>query len=418
VTEQRIAPDFERRLQDALRSYSTEGVRAFNPALISERARSAGVGPLGRAWPRGLLRRVDPRVLRVALLVALLAVALVIALAGSRRTVPSLPVPGLVAIGTTGQILVGDPLSGRFQAFPAGAHDTTPVWSPDGKRIAFSQIGGRDPIQVVDADGRNLHAVIDGMGAGEPPAWSPDGARIAFAGYRYPGGAEPGLWVVGADGTGPTRLVASDAHPNRLAWSPDGSMIAFAQFDGEHSYVHVVDVASGAVTLVSSPLVDHLEEMAPLAWQPGKVALLYARAAENLGHDLVIAERIDGTWVERPLISDLLAGAAEPMWLDGQRFVFLRSSLGPGTSSLERRPVVGRADGTIERVLGDAPIEPVALGCVAPDGSGAAFPVGTNGTPDAIDLLMLPTDGRPATRYPAGAWVSGGVACSWQAVGP
>ena len=418
MSEQRTAQGFEERLQDAVRSYSTGGVRAFDPAQISDQARSADVGVHGWASPGRMLSRFDPRVLRFVLLVGLLAAALLIALAGSRRTDPPIPVPGLLAVGTTGQILVGDPSSGRFHAFTAGAHDTTPVWSPDGTRIAFSQIGGRDPIQVVDADGRNRHPITDGMGAGEPPAWSPDGTRIAFAGYRYPGGAEPGLWVVGADGAGATRLVASDVHPARLAWSPDGSMIAFVQFEGEHSYVHVVDVASRAVTVLSSPLVDHLEEMAPLAWQPNRMTLLYARAAERLGHDLVLAERIDDRWRERALVSGLVSGAASPMWLDGTRFVFLRWNPITGTSSLGLQPVIARADGTIERVLGDAPIEPVALGCVAPDGSAAAFPIAGSGATDQVDLLIVPTDGRPGTRFPAGGWVTSGVACSWQAVRP
>ena len=157
-------------------------------------------------------------------------------------------------------------------------------------------------------------------------------------------------------------------------------------------------------------------EPARLAWQPGRTALLYARAASQLRQDLVLAERIGGTWQERPLITGLL-GAATPTWLDGERFVFVRMTLIPGTLDVEGRLVVARADGTIDGVLGEAPVG--AVGCVAPDGSAVAIMVERDGTPAAVDVMILPTDGRPATRIPAGSgWVGGAADCSWQSRRP
>lgn len=34
-------------------------------------------------------------------------------------------------------------------------------WSPDGKRVAFSYIGGPEAIYIIDADGSNLKAIVE-----------------------------------------------------------------------------------------------------------------------------------------------------------------------------------------------------------------------------------------------------------------
>jgi dipeptidyl aminopeptidase/acylaminoacyl peptidase len=68
----------------------------------------------------------------------------------------------------------------------AGPHDTSPRWSPDGKRIAFLrtiETPGQPPngqIYVLPMDGgeaRPLTAMPKGAGA---PVWSPDGRSLAF----------------------------------------------------------------------------------------------------------------------------------------------------------------------------------------------------------------------------------------------
>jgi TolB protein len=53
------------------------------------------------------------------------------------------------------------------------------AWSPDGRRIAYTDGSN---IHVIDADGRNPHALT--RAGGEEPAWSPDGRTIAFETFR------------------------------------------------------------------------------------------------------------------------------------------------------------------------------------------------------------------------------------------
>jgi len=108
------------------------------------------------------------------------------------------------------------------------------VWSPDGKRLAFSFVKvspnqGDVEVYLVGADGKNLAplAVTAGkLSHEESPCWSPDGKHVAFSSTRD-GNQE--LYVMAADGhTGDPRRLTSDpaldAHP---AWSPDGRRIAF-----------------------------------------------------------------------------------------------------------------------------------------------------------------------------------------------
>lgn len=61
--------------------------------------------------------------------------------------------------------------------------DYQPVWSPDGKKIAFVSsrevAKGMSNIWVVNADGSNLRQLTF-QGKNDYPTWSPDGKRLAF----------------------------------------------------------------------------------------------------------------------------------------------------------------------------------------------------------------------------------------------
>jgi Tol biopolymer transport system component len=124
--------------------------------------------------------------------------------------------------------------------------ETEPAWSPDGKRLAFfwsygklKQVRGEEWIEVgaigvMDQDGANPRQLTQRRrpttSEDHDPVWSPDGKRIAF--MRWNSTASPAngraIFVVDADGTHvrrltPWRLEAGD-HPD---WSPDGRRILF-----------------------------------------------------------------------------------------------------------------------------------------------------------------------------------------------
>jgi Tol biopolymer transport system component len=143
--------------------------------------------------------------------------------------------------------------SGRRRLTRSPQNDGDPVWSPDGRRLAFVRIrGGRADIYVVNADGGGLRRLAHAIaftpmpgaprsGFGANPAWSPDGRKIAFMSNRD---GTDDIFVVNADGSGLRNLTRSQGHDRtriwkgrehkrifwsspEQVWSPDGRKIAF-----------------------------------------------------------------------------------------------------------------------------------------------------------------------------------------------
>jgi dipeptidyl aminopeptidase/acylaminoacyl peptidase len=104
-----------------------------------------------------------------------------------------------------------------------------PQISPDGTQIVYTRrwtdkINDKyeSDIWIVGADGSRERFLIKGSS----PVWSPDGKRIAYIAPGQPSGAQIFVkWMDTPDaGTQITRLERS---PSNLQWSPDGKSIAF-----------------------------------------------------------------------------------------------------------------------------------------------------------------------------------------------
>ena len=104
--------------------------------------------------------------------------------------------------------------------------DSSPSFSPDGKRVVFaSDRGGNREIWICDADGSNtiqlssLRAPIAGS-----PSWSPDSSRVVFD--ANPDG-QFHLYTTAASGGVVRRLTNAPGDEAHGRWSPDGRWIYF-----------------------------------------------------------------------------------------------------------------------------------------------------------------------------------------------
>ncbi|MHC4345541.1 MAG: M56 family metallopeptidase, partial [Planctomycetota bacterium] len=103
-----------------------------------------------------------------------------------------------------------------------------PVWSPDSKRLVFTE--RNNDIWVVNADGSGLRQLTSGRGARSQPQWSPDGTQIAFVDVDE-------IWLMNADGSNQrvlTKIVSKPGYgpigdwDDFYDWSPDGKQIVCA----------------------------------------------------------------------------------------------------------------------------------------------------------------------------------------------
>ncbi|HET7571281.1 MAG TPA: lysyl oxidase family protein [Gaiellaceae bacterium] len=132
-----------------------------------------------------------------------------------------------------------------------------PAVSPGGRLAFVSTRGGAPAVYVANGDGTNVQP-FDVAPPAEPPldvedlAWSPDGRRLAYTQVAQDEAAS----VVVDDGTTRTPLATDAESPRRPVWSPDGSRLAFADASGSLRTA----AADGGAPLERGPGV-------PLDWQ-------------------------------------------------------------------------------------------------------------------------------------------------------
>jgi Ca2+-binding RTX toxin-like protein len=131
---------------------------------------------------------------------------------------------------------------------PAAWGDENPAWSPDGTKIATEyryNYSDNPRIDLIDArDGSRTSTGVFGI----DPAWSPDGGRIAYSALR---GSDNDIFIMSANGAGPTPITSSTLQETNPAWSPDGLFIAFQSVNGTSPYVNKVNTSTYAVTGVN-----------------------------------------------------------------------------------------------------------------------------------------------------------------------
>jgi TolB protein len=126
----------------------------------------------------------------------------------------------------------------------------TPVFSPDGRRIAFSSVrNGNNEIYVINEDGSNLRRLTNHPAADITPTWSPGGDRIAFTSDRT---GSPQIYVMGADGSNVERITFDGSWNDRATWSrAPYNEIAYSGRTGAGFDIKVYDVATRQIRQIT-----------------------------------------------------------------------------------------------------------------------------------------------------------------------
>ncbi len=280
-----------------------------------------------------------------------------------------------VGVGTTPLRLTSNP-----------APDWSPVWSPDGRQIAFlredENASGLYTIYVLPSLGGKERRLVEVRGPGTPPpptfSWSPDGRGLAVA--EAPTGQGPSR-IVQIDLatlektslTSPRGEAGGDSSPEL---SPDGKTIAFVRssvgFGGLDVWVQ--PLGGGAARQVTSGRFDYCCD---LAWTPDGREILFV-TGNRAGPGRILRVPVDGGTPE-PL-AGMGEASASPTVRQG-RLAF--------SQHVRRIPrEIWRTPGRKARPSERIPQKLIASsqddlqGIYSPDGRRIAFQSGRSGSPN------------------------------------
>ena len=144
--------------------------------------------------------------------------------------------------------------------------------SPDGKRAVFCARGDIFTLPEKDGITRNLTKT---PGVHErDPVWSPDGKWIAFISDKT---GEDEIYIVSQDGKLPPKQITRNAetYKYKILWSPDSRKLLWSD---RRQRLRFVDISTGKITDVDQ---SDVWEIRDYSWSPDSKWIVYSKTEEN-----------------------------------------------------------------------------------------------------------------------------------------
>jgi eukaryotic-like serine/threonine-protein kinase len=190
-----------------------------------------------------------------------------------------------------------------------------PKLSPDGRRVAVALL---NDIWVYDFQSRTMTRTTS-RGVAQAPVWTPDGRHIAFSSSQDV--TRPTLYWVDPEGGGEPEILSRDGEVQfPSSWSPDGTTLAYAEIklvDPETDFDIWLLSGGGPwrrQSLIRTPFKDDQPMFSPdgraLAWVSTETggSQVYVRAYPGTGRTMVSSE-----------------GGTEPVWARTSAELFYRN---------------------------------------------------------------------------------------------
>jgi len=181
----------------------------------------------------------------------------------------------------------------------------TPVWSPDGRRIAFVQTDGmgNTDIMLLEVETGRVRRLTSLNDINSEMCWNPAGNQIAFTSGRD---GAPQIYLMEDDGANVRKLDMGGSYNGSPAWSPDGSMIAFVSRFEDNFDLFVYKFGEPYPYQITTGF-SNCENP---AWSPDSRHLVFSSTRE--GRNRLYITDLSGNRVERVLNQ---TGCQQPIWI-------------------------------------------------------------------------------------------------------
>jgi len=190
----------------------------------------------------------------------------------------------------------------------AGGMLSSPVWSPDGKRLAFVQGDrrGNSDIMTLDLATGRARRLTDGNGINTEPTWNPNGNQLAFTSDREGG---PQVYLMQDDGSNLRRLTGEGQYNASPAWSPNGAMLAYvSRFEGKFD-LFVYKLGEGKAYQITTGVSTSESP----AWSPDERRLVFT--SNRFGSSQLFTTDLSGRQIVR--LAEF-SGCQSPRWIRGR----------------------------------------------------------------------------------------------------